>query len=156
MSGSLPNGLMPRNGPYLRIWNRTQNRMAASNVAAAGRCIRGIIIESPLHCTVHSVETAKPDRKAGHPRRNVWRTASARIKREWRLRRVLCGIFGQARELQWAGVAQQVEHLICNQRVAGSIPVAGSRSRLSRARCADPGSTHLLPGSRSICKGWSG
>jgi hypothetical protein len=25
-----------------------------------------------------------------------------------------------------AGVAQLVEHLICNQRVAGSIPVAGS------------------------------
>jgi hypothetical protein len=28
--------------------------------------------------------------------------------------------------LHRAGVAQLVEHLICNQRVAGSIPVAGS------------------------------
>ncbi len=30
-----------------------------------------------------------------------------------------------------AGVAQSVEHLICNQRVGGSIPFASSRKQFS-------------------------
>src|ERR1700752_4216099 len=33
---------------------------------------------------------------------------------------------------EFAGVAQSVEHLICNQRVGGSIPFASSRKRQRR------------------------
>ena len=45
------------------------------------------------------------------------------------------------RKLSWAGVAQLVEHLICNQRVAGSNPAASSNlSQLSAIclYCAPP------------------
>ena len=34
----------------------------------------------------------------------------------------------------WAGVAQPVEHLICNQRVGGSNPFASSKSFVSKRR----------------------
>ncbi len=39
----------------------------------------------------------------------------------------LCGLSG-------AGVAQLVEHLICNQRVGGSIPSASSTRNFARER----------------------
>src|SRR5208282_4201363 len=39
--------------------------------------------------------------------------------------------------LRWAGVAQLVEHLICNQRVGGSNPFASSKFGLvARGGCA--------------------
>lgn len=36
-----------------------------------------------------------------------------------------------------AGLAQMVEHLICNQGVAGSIPAAGTTPRLRAQRAAE-------------------
>ena len=38
---------------------------------------------------------------------------------------------GSGMGLFWAGVAQLVEHLICNQRVGGSSPFAGSTKHLT-------------------------
>src|SRR6266568_5509816 len=38
------------------------------------------------------------------------------------------------KRLWWAGVAQLVEHLICNQRVGGSNPFASSKFSSDRAR----------------------
>src|SRR5881227_450425 len=38
---------------------------------------------------------------------------------------------------EFAGVAQPVEHLICNQRVGGSNPFASSRERIISGRAAD-------------------
>src|ERR1700679_3801053 len=59
------------------------------------------------------------------------------------LRRTLrghcCALYGGAyreQNVAWAGVAQLVEHLICNQRVGGSSPFASSSSR-SRKRKTD-------------------
>jgi hypothetical protein len=45
-----------------------------------------------------------------------------------------------------AGVAQSVEHLICNQRVGGSNPFASSRERIFRqaARLAATGFSNAL------------
>src|SRR5712671_7304838 len=42
---------------------------------------------------------------------------------------------------RFAGVAQLVEHLICNQRVRGSNPFASSRKRISGSRGVDSGAT---------------
>ena len=43
---------------------------------------------------------------------------------------VFCRFPGQVSGWFWAGVAQLVEHLICNQRVGGSNPFASSTRRI--------------------------
>jgi hypothetical protein len=44
-----------------------------------------------------------------------------------------------------AGVAQSVEHLICNQRVGGSIPFASSRKQEFGNRRGLRGNAHWRP-----------
>src|SRR2546421_10256593 len=54
--------------------------------------------------------------RAGHPRATFWQRALA----------ILIPLLLSLPGLSGAGVAQLVEHLICNQRVGGSIPSASS------------------------------
>ena len=54
--------------------------------------------------------------------------------------RIRVSVTGSGIRLFWAGVAQLVEHLICNQTVGGSSPFASSGLRRSRQ------GKHGLPG----------
>ena len=69
-----------------------------------------------LRCLLHSSK----DGKSGGGRNEVLGGVVGLVRGPLQFD-CLCGIFSR---FNWAGVAQLVEHLICNQRVGGSNPSA--------------------------------